>query len=101
MIFKYILFATVQLAGKLATFLFAPLACLFVVYREETSVTGYPSEFPGMPRAFLVRPLRWMQSFDDCLDAYWYSGKSAWLQKWFDQAYRSTSTCLKIFRSKM
>lgn len=67
------------------TFPLAVVLCLFVVYREESAVTGYPSQFPGTKRAFLWRPFRLFQSFDDCLDAYWYSGRAAWMG--FDQAY--------------
>lgn len=74
----------------LATFPLAPLLALFVVYREESETTGYPSQFPGMPRAFLVRPLRLFQTHDDCLDAYWYSGKYRalpWLARYTQADY--------------
>lgn len=70
---------------QILTFPLAPLLCLFVVYCEESATTGYPSQFPGKPRAFLSPPIRLFQTFDDCLDAYWYSGRAAWMG--FDQTY--------------
>lgn len=97
-ILLYIPCAILTYAGKIATFVFAPFVCLLpLVYADENSITGYPSEFPGKPRAFLPTWCRWMQSFDDCLDAYWYSGKSDWLRKWFDQDYYDSHAWLRWY----
>lgn len=75
------------------TFPLAPFLCLAVAYGEEHEVTGYASQFPGRPRAFLWRPVRWFQTFDDCLDAYWYSGRAYWMG--YDQAYYASHWWLR------
>lgn len=43
-----------------------------VVYREESETTGFPSMYPGKPRAFLWSWLRDWQSPDAPLDEWWY-----------------------------
>ena len=66
---------------------FSWLICLFVTHAEESSVTGFPSEFPGKMREFLVRPLRWFQTTDAALDEYWYGDYPSWFKSKFNQAY--------------
>jgi hypothetical protein len=56
----------------------SPILCLFVRTAEESLVTGFPSEFPGKPREFLIKPLFYFQTFDAPLDEYWYGDYSGW-----------------------
>jgi hypothetical protein len=50
----------------------APLFSLFIIYAEESDITGFPSMFPGKSREFLIAPLRIWQSPDAPLDEFWY-----------------------------
>lgn len=96
----YLFKAVLVVALKLLTFIVAPFIALppFVVMLEENATTGYPSQFPGKPRAFLVRLLRGFQTHDDCLDAMWYSGKYryTWLKR-FDQDDFDTKWYVRYF----
>lgn len=64
--------AIVVLLAKVFVFITAPLLALpiFVVYREESEITGFPSLYPGTKREFLIKPLRWAQTHDAPLDEY-------------------------------
>jgi hypothetical protein len=62
----------------LLTTILSPVLCLFVIKEEESYVTGFPSQFPGKPREFLIKPLRMFQSFDAPLDEYWYGDYTGW-----------------------
>ena len=70
--------ALVLWAGKGVVMVAAPIVSLplFVVHREESETTGFPSLHPGQPREFLVRPLRWMQTHDAPLDEWRYESYS-------------------------
>jgi len=76
------------------TWVFSPIICLFVRHAEESSITGFPSMFPGKPREFLIKPLYKFQSFDAPLDEWWYSndyGQGSWIKLNYTQAdYDST-----------
>ena len=52
-------------------------AC-FIVYAEESSITGDPSMLPGTPRAFLIPLLRIWQTPDAPCDEFWYGDYSGW-----------------------
>lgn len=90
---RYIPRAIIQAFAILAATIAAPVVCCFPIYADETAMTGYTSQFPNKPRAFLPPWCRWMQSHDDCLDAYWYSGRAAWMG--FGQAYYDTHAWLR------
>lgn len=85
MLLRYLPRAIFVLAMKVLTYPLALIICLppFVLMREERATTGYPSQFPGMERAFLVGWLRNFQPFDDCLDALFYNEryKGMWLRR--------------------
>lgn len=66
---------------------FSPIICLFVVKREESEVTGFPSMLPGKPREFLVSWLRWCQTTDAPLDEYWYGDYPSWFKTKFGTDY--------------
>jgi len=51
----------------------APFLACFIVYAEESTLTGFPSLLPGTPRAFLIPALRIWQSPDAPVDEFWYS----------------------------
>lgn len=98
MYIRYTILAVFVLLAKAATFIFGPIAALFPVWLEESETTGYPSKYPGKLRMFLRAWLRWMQTFDDCLDAYWHSGKADWIRdKGYDQNYYDTYVWLRWF----
>lgn len=56
----------------------APLFSLFIIYAEESDITGFPSMFPGKSREFLIAPLRIWQSPDAPLDEFWYGDYQGW-----------------------
>lgn len=68
---------------KVLTFVIAPIIALpcFVVLAEENKTTGYPSQFPGKMREFLIPLFRQFSTHDDCADAWWYSGKFRGVQR--------------------
>lgn len=88
---KYSLSALIVTAGKILACLLAPIISLppFVVRREESEITGYPSLYPGKPREFLIRPLRWLQTHDAPLDEYYYAGyyKGKWTERFKTNKY--------------
>lgn len=96
----YIPKAVTVIALKLLTLFLAPLLALpvFVRMADETQTTGHPSQFPGKLRAFLIKPLMGFQTHDDCLDAFWYSGKykSSWLKR-FNQHDFDTKWYVRYF----
>lgn len=80
------------------TTIFSPIICLFVTKEEESEVTGFPSLHPGMPREFLIKPLRWFQSTDAPLDEWWQSsdyGKNGYLKTHFNNEYYNTHWWLR------
>jgi len=79
------------------TVVFSPIICLFVKMAEEKSVTGFPSLFPGKPRAFLIKPLFWFQSFDAPLDEFWYGDYTGWPKTGKTQADYDSSWLLRYF----
>ena len=87
--------ALVLLILTILAFPLAPIFACFIVYAEESSITGFPSLLPGTPRAFLIPSLRLWQSPDAPVDEFWYGDyqgfpkdgktqsdydKSAWLR---------------------
>lgn len=82
---------------NVVTVLFSPIICLFVRMAEESSVTGFPSEFPGKPRAFLIKPLYWFQSFDAPLDEFWYGDYTGWPKTGKTQTDYDSSWWLRYF----
>lgn len=98
MIIKYIPAALIVFGAKIICFPLALLVCWFPRFAEENEVTGYTSKYPGKPRAFLRWPVMWMQTHDDCLDAYWHSSKSNWLrEKGFTQEYFDTHKWFRVY----
>src|SRR5699024_11920353 len=79
------------LSAKSMTFVLAPIIALppFIVLREESETTGYPSLYPGKPREFLIKPLRWMQTHDAPLDEYYYAGyyEGKWTEVFIDDKW--------------
>ena len=98
-IIKWIFFAPVLLLGKLAVYPLAPIFALppFVRMAEESETTGYPSQWPGKPRAFLIPALMWAQTHDDCLDAYWTAKRfGRWIER-YSQEYFDTHWWLRYY----
>src|SRR5690625_4055605 len=91
MLIKYVTKAVVVLAAKALTIVLAPIIALppFIVLREESETTGYPSLYPDKPREFLIKPLRWLQTHDAPLDEYYYEGyyKGKWTERFKDNKY--------------
>jgi len=77
------------------TMIFAPVICLFVTKAEENSITGKPSMFPGKPREFLIKPLRWFQTTDAPLDEFWYGDYAGWPKTGKTQADYDSSWYLR------
>lgn len=65
----------------------APIICLFVTLEEESSITNFPSLYPGKPREFLIKPLMWCQTTDAPLDEMWYGDYPSWFKVKFTQQY--------------
>lgn len=70
---KYIPKAILAVLGEVFVWLFGWLIAMSYFKAEESEVTGYPSQFPGKLREHLK--WRLASTFDDCADAYWYSGR--------------------------
>src|SRR5690625_1225764 len=91
MLIKYVIKAVVVLAAKALTIVLAPIIALppFITHAEESETTGCPSLYPGKPREFLIKPLRWLQTHDAPLDEYrvmgYYKGK--WTERFKDNKY--------------
>jgi len=77
------------------TYIFAPVLALFVTKAEEHETTGFPSMFPGKPREFLIKPLRWFQTFDAPLDEFWYGDYPNLLKTKYNQEYYDTHWWLR------
>lgn len=90
-VLMYIPKAVLVLLLKAITVLIAPIIALppFVRMADETATTGHPSQFPGKLRAFLKPWLMGFQTHDDCLDAFWYSGKykNSWLRRFTQEDF--------------
>jgi len=56
----------------LVAFVISPLLACFIVYAEESSITGQPSLLPNTPRAFLIPVFRIWQTPDAPVDEFWY-----------------------------
>lgn len=79
---RYIPLAIILYALKIATFPLAFVFCLFVRRAPEEEITGYPNAQLGdKPRDHIAKLFWWASTFDDCADAYWYSGRRFTL-KW-------------------
>lgn len=97
MLIRYTIVGGIVAVGKLLAFLGAYVIALFVRTAEENQVTGFPSQFPGEPRAFLIPSLMGFQTHDDCLDAYWYAKRqSKWINK-YNQEYYDTHWWLRYY----
>src|SRR5699024_12827458 len=88
---RYPLSALAVLVDNALTIVLAPIIALppFIVMREESETTGYPSLHPDRPREFLIKPLRWMQTHDAPLDEYYYAGyyKGKWTEVFIDDKW--------------
>lgn len=62
----------VLLVLTIIAYFIAPIIACFVVYEEESAVTGFPSSMPGKPRAFLIPLFRIWQTQDAPVDEWWY-----------------------------
>ena len=62
----------VLLVLTFVAWIISPILACFIVYAEESEITGLPSLFPGKPRAFLITSLRIWQSPDAPVDEWWY-----------------------------
>ena len=74
----WILKALALIALTLLAFPLAPIFACFIVYAEESSITGFPSLLPGRHRAFLIPLLRIWQSPDAPVDEFWYGDYQGW-----------------------
>jgi hypothetical protein len=79
----------------IAAFPLAPIFAFFIVYAEESEITGFPSLFLGKPREFLIPSLRIWQSSDAPLDEWWYGDYPSPLKLKYDQAYYDTHYWLR------
>lgn len=75
MIAAYLLKAAIFILAKLTVWALGWFMAMFYYRAEETSITGYPSQFPGKLREHIDWPFQWASTFDDCADAHWYSGR--------------------------
>lgn len=99
MVIRWIFAAVCVVLGKLLVYALAPVFALplLVRFAEENETTGYPSQFPGKLRAFLIKPLMWAQTHDDCLDAYWTAKRyGKWIDK-YTQEYFDTHWWLRYY----
>src|SRR5699024_4621867 len=88
---RYTLSALAVLVAKALNIMLAPIIALppFITHAEESETTGYPSLYPGKPREFLIKPLRWMQTHDAPLDEYYYAGyyEGKWTERFKDNKW--------------
>ena len=94
-ILKWFLKVWFLLLADLVVTILAPLICLFVTKREESAVTGFPSQFPGKPREFLIQQLIWCQTTDAALDEMWYGDYPHYLKTKYTQQYYDTHWWLR------
>jgi hypothetical protein len=73
----------------------APIFALFITHEEESEVTGFPSMFPGKPRAFLIPALRIWQTPDAPLDEFWFEDYTGWPKDGRTQAEYDSSAWLR------
>ncbi len=73
----------------------APIFALFIVYAEESEVTGFPSLLPSTPRAFLIPALRVWQTPDAPVDEFWYGDYAGWPKDGHTQAQYDASAWLR------
>lgn len=83
----------VLLLLTVVAWIISPVLACFIVYAEESAITGFPSSMPGKPRAFLVKPLRIWQTQDAPVDEWWYGDyypygfwKTAYSQEDYDKS---------------
>ena len=53
-------------------YIISPILALFIRQSEESVVTGFPSQYPGKQRDFLIKPLFIWQTLDAPVDEWWY-----------------------------
>jgi hypothetical protein len=87
--------ALALIALTILAFPLAPILALFIVYAEESTITGFPSLLPGTPRAFLIPALRLWQSPDAPVDEFWYGDYSGWPKDGHTQAQYDLSAWLR------
>ena len=73
-------------ALSLIAYIINPILALFITKAEESETTGLPSLYPGMPREFLIKPLRLWQSEDAPVDEYYWANYEP--NSWFQRKYR-------------
>lgn len=74
-ILRYIPKALFAWAATFVAWALCWFIALFHYQQDEHRVTGYPSQFPGKLRDHLAFPFTWAGTFDDCADAFFYSGR--------------------------
>lgn len=84
----------------LIAYIINPIIALFIVKAEESETTGFPSLYPGMPREFLIKPLRIWQSEDAPVDEYYWANyeKNGWLQRNFRARYQDSAFTRYLYR---
>lgn len=87
-------------ALSLIAYVINPIIALFITKAEESETTGLPSLHPGMPREFLIKPLRIWQSEDAPVDEYYWANyePNGWLQTRFRKHYETSSFARYVYR---
>lgn len=85
---------------SLVAYIIAPFIALFITHAEESEVTGHPSLHPGMPREFLIKPLRIWQSEDAPVDEYYWANyePNGWVQTHLRKHYESSRIVRYVYR---
>jgi len=84
----------------LIAYIINPIIALFIVKSEESETTGFPSLYPGMPREFLIKPLRIWQSEDAPVDEYYWANyeMDGALQRYLRKYYETSAFVRYIYR---
>lgn len=90
----------VLIALSLIAFVINPILALFITKAEESETTGLPSLHPGMPREFLIKPLRIWQSEDAPVDEYYWANyePNGWFQRTFRDKYEASAGVRYLYR---
>ena len=84
----------------LIAYIINPIIALFITKAEESETTGFPSLYPGMPREFLIKPLRIWQSEDAPVDEYYWANyeMDGVVQRYLRKYYETSAFVRYIYR---
>jgi hypothetical protein len=77
----------------------APFLALFIRQSEESVITGFPSQFPGKQRDFLIPALYIWQTPDAPVDEFWYGedyAPTGFFKTRFNQADYDSKAWLRL-----